>query len=50
LGLVLGIFVGMTGAKSFSGMPVVALLFGIAIFTMASQRRRRLGSPTKTDT
>jgi hypothetical protein len=40
--LLLGIFVGMIGAKSLSGMPFVALAFGAAILKLARQWGRRL--------
>lgn len=39
---VLGIFVGMTGSKSFSGMVAVASLFGFGILALALRWRRRL--------
>lgn len=44
---VLGIFVQIMGAKSFSGMTVVALAFGLAILTLALKWRRRLKSELK---
>ena len=40
--VLLGVFVRMIGAKSFAGMPVVALAFGIAILGLARKWRRRL--------
>jgi hypothetical protein len=40
--LLLGLVVGMIGAKSFSGMTVVALGFGIAIVSLAGKWKRRL--------
>jgi hypothetical protein len=40
--LLLGIFVGMIGAKSFSGMVIVALAFGLAILKLALSWRSRL--------
>ena len=40
--VLLGVFVRMIGAKSFSGMPFVALAFGVGILRLAMQWRRRL--------
>lgn len=40
--LLLGIFVGIIGAKSLSGMPFVALAFAVGILTAAFRWRRRL--------
>ncbi len=52
--VILGVFVGMIGAKSFSGMPVVAVAFGTGIFTLALKWRRplqpepaQLGAPAR---
>ncbi len=38
----LGVFVRMIGAKSFSGMPIVALAFALAILTLGLKWNRRL--------
>lgn len=43
--MLLGLFVGMSGAKSFWGMPLVALAFGIGILSLAMSWRRRLEPP-----
>jgi hypothetical protein len=40
--LLLGVLVGMIGAKSFSGMPVVSLAFALGILTLAMKWRKRL--------
>jgi hypothetical protein len=40
--ILLGIVVQIQGAKSFAGMTVVALAFGIGILVLASKWRRRL--------
>ena len=40
--VLLGVFVRMIGAKSFSGMPFVALAFGLGILRLAMRWRRRL--------
>ncbi len=40
--VLLGVFVRMLGAKSFSGMPVVALGFGLGILSLALKWRSRL--------
>jgi len=40
--VILGIFVGMIGAKSFSGMPFVALAFACGILGFGVRWRRRL--------
>jgi hypothetical protein len=50
LAVILGVFVQMMGAKSFSGMPVVALAFGLGILTLGRKWRRHLQSETKADT
>jgi hypothetical protein len=41
-GLILGIFVGISGAKSFAGMSLVALTFGLGVLSLALKWRRRL--------
>ena len=43
--ILLGVVVRMQGAKSFAGMPVVALAFGIGILVLAFKWRRRLAPP-----
>jgi hypothetical protein len=40
--ILLGLIVQVQGAKSFAGMPVVALVFGAGILVLASRWRRRL--------
>jgi hypothetical protein len=40
--VLLGVCVRMIGAKSFAGMPVVALAFGVAILALGRKWRRRL--------
>jgi hypothetical protein len=45
--VLLGVFVRMIGAKSFAGMPVVALAFGIGILWLARKWRRRLETRDK---
>ena len=49
LAVILGVFVQMIGAKSFSGMPVVALAFGLGILTLGLRWRRRLQPELKTE-
>ena len=44
--LLLGVFVGMIGAKSLSGMPIVALIFGAGILKLALRCKRGLTPPT----
>ena len=44
IAVLLGVFVGMIGAKSFSGMVVVALLFGLGILRLGIKWRSRLNA------
>jgi hypothetical protein len=42
LAILLGLIVQIQGAKSFAGMPIVALAFGLGILTLALRWRRAI--------